>query len=307
MLINIFTAPKPFTNPHIAMIQRNAIRSWVELGPEVEVTLVGEEAGLADAARALGARHLPQVERNDQGTPLVSSIFELARGASDAPLLAYVNADILLFADFVRAARRVSKLRERFLVVGQRWDLDVASPIDFAPGWQDQVLGDLGKNGRLHPPAGSDYFIFPRSCFTRIPPLAVGRAGWDNWMIFFARWQGWEVVDATPAVRIIHQSHDYSHLPGGQPHYRLPETGENVRLAGGKRAIFHLEDASCRLAGEALQPLPNTPAHRLRSIETFPLVRLHSWALGELAFAAFHPVKAYGEWRNKLRKRPAAG
>ena len=31
-LLTLFTAPKPFTNPHIALIQRNAIRSWMALG-----------------------------------------------------------------------------------------------------------------------------------------------------------------------------------------------------------------------------------------------------------------------------------
>ena len=38
--LTIFTAPKPFTNPHIDTIQRNAIRSWVELGEAVQVVLV---------------------------------------------------------------------------------------------------------------------------------------------------------------------------------------------------------------------------------------------------------------------------
>ncbi len=30
--LTLFTAPKPFTNPHIALIQRNAFRSWQALG-----------------------------------------------------------------------------------------------------------------------------------------------------------------------------------------------------------------------------------------------------------------------------------
>ena len=71
---------------------------------------------------------------------------------------------------------------------------------------------------------------------------SFGRAGWDNWMIYAGRRSGWPVVDATASIMIIHQNHDYSHLPGGQPHYRLPETDENVRLAGGKRVIFHLRE-----------------------------------------------------------------
>src|SRR5512146_740614 len=93
--LTLFTAPKPFTNPHIALIQRNAIQSWKQLGEEIEVILVGDERGLAEAARELGVCHLPQVQRNAQGTPLVSSIFELPRRVSNSPVLAYVNADII--------------------------------------------------------------------------------------------------------------------------------------------------------------------------------------------------------------------
>ena len=32
--LTIFTAPKPFTDPHINLIQRNALRSWLALGPD---------------------------------------------------------------------------------------------------------------------------------------------------------------------------------------------------------------------------------------------------------------------------------
>ena len=102
--LTIFTAPKPFTNPHIAVIQRNALKCWKSLGPEVEVIVVGEESGLAEAAAELSVLHLPGVERNDQGTPLVSSIFALARQASQSPLLAYLNADMLALPEFVLAA-----------------------------------------------------------------------------------------------------------------------------------------------------------------------------------------------------------
>jgi len=52
--ITLFSAPKPFTNPQIATIQRNAICSWLELGKEVQVILVGEEDGLANIASEYG-------------------------------------------------------------------------------------------------------------------------------------------------------------------------------------------------------------------------------------------------------------
>jgi hypothetical protein len=53
-------------------------------------------------------------------------------------------------------------------------------------------------------------------------------------MIYKARKEGWAVIDCTPSVMIVHQNHDYSHLPGGKPHYEHPDTNENIRLAGGQ-------------------------------------------------------------------------
>jgi hypothetical protein len=306
--ITIFSAPKPFTNPHIALIQRNAIRSWLALGPlaatgdEVEVILVGEEEGLAEAASELNVLHIREVERNSYGTPLIRSIFDLARKAGKGELLAYINADILLLPDFLEASERVAALADRFLIVGQRWDLDVLTPLDFSRGWDRRLNGLVDEAGKLHPAGGSDYFVFPRDCFSNIPALAVGRAGWDNWMIYEARRRGWPVIDATADVRIIHQSHDYSHLPEGKPHYRLPETDENVRLGGGKLTIFKLADATDRLEVGNLKGVRFGWQKFWREVEIVPLVRLHSRWLAWVFFAIFHPIKAYAELRMALSK-----
>jgi hypothetical protein len=256
--LTIFTAPKPFSNPHIATIQRNAIQSWLHLGEEVDVFLVGEEDGLAETAAEFKVRHLANVARNEQGTPLVSSIFDLARQASQSPLLAYLNADILALPDFVKVARKVAVQAENFLIVGQRWDLQVENELDFNPGWEARLRADLEKRGRLHPPAGSDYFIFPRHLFTAMPAFAIGRAGWDNWMIYHARERGWHVVDATPSLKIIHQDHDYSHLPGGKPHYDLEESNHNLALAGGLLHMYYVLDTDKQLwDGRIRSPRPS--------------------------------------------------
>lgn len=300
--LTIFTAPKPFTNPHIALIQRNAICSWINLGPRVEVILIGEEPGMAEVAAEYRVKHLPDVERNANGTPLVSSMFDLARRNSTSPLLACVNADILLMPDVVDGALAAARQAERFLLVGQRWDLDVREPLDFSEGWPERLRRRAQSEGRLHRASGSDYFIYPRDCFADMPAFAIGRAGWDNWMIYGGRRSGWPVTDATDSIMIVHQNHDYSHLPGGQPHYKLPETFENVRLAGGKRAIFELRDVSHRLVNGRLRPAAFSWSKFWREVEIFPLVRLRSYALGQAFFTIFHPVKAYRELRQALRK-----
>ena len=259
-LVTLFSAPKPFTDPHIAMIQRNAIKSWTLLS-DVEVILLGEESGLSEATRELGVKHISTVERNANGTPLISSMFELTRENSESPLLCIINADMILMPDFVEAARTlysVGRLAEgvsrpqrdlrNFVLLSQRWDLDVTQPIEFNENWETHLRDEIKTQGKLHKPSGSDFFLFPGSCYQDIPDFAIGRAGWDNWMIYKARQEKWSVIDCTPSVMTVHQNHDYSHLPGGKPHYEHPDTNENIRLAGGQAAVrYTILDATHQL------------------------------------------------------------
>ena len=266
MPLTLFTSPKPFTNPHIATIQRNAIRNWLSL-EGVRVLLLGDEPGLEEVATAFDVPLLKDVQRNAWGTPLIPSLFALARRYSDSPLLAYVNADMLFLPDFVQAAAQVAAQTENFLLVGQRWDLDVTEPLDFSPAWETRLRQRVQAEGRLHPPAGSDYFVFPRQAFGEMPDFAIGRAGWDNWMIYRARTLGWPVVDGTSSILAIHQNHDYSHLPGGKPHYQLEESRLNMRFAGGERHMYTLFETSHRLVAGELRPIPPNLPRLLRRVE----------------------------------------
>ena len=268
-LLTLFSAPKPFTDPHIALIQRNAVHSWTLL-PDVEVILLGEEEGLAEAARELGVKHIPEVKRNENGTPLISSMFQLARENSHSGLLCIIKADMILLHDFVEAVRRVKSLKSNFVLLSQRWDLEVSQPIDFSAGWQSRLSFIVRRQGTLHRPAGSDFFLFPLSSFLEVPDFTIGRAGWDNWMIYKARKEGWPVIDCTPSVMIVHQNHDYSHLPGGKPHYEHPDTNENIRLAGGQANIrYTILDSTHQLVGGTLAR-PKMSAMRFqRGVELF--------------------------------------
>ena len=268
-LITLFSAPKPFTNPHIAMIQRNAIKSWTLL-PDVDVILLGEEEGLADAASELGVRHIATVERNANGVPLISSMFKLARENSNSDLLCIINADMVLMPDFVEAAKQSVKLKDKFVLLSQRWDLDVTAPLDFSGDWSHGLRSKVNGQGQLHRPAGSDFFLFPRSCYADIPTFTIGRAGWDNWMIYKARKENWAVIDCTPSVMIVHQNHDYSHLPGAKPHYDHPETNENIRLAGGQANVrYTILDATHQLVGDTLARPKMTSLRFTRKFELF--------------------------------------
>lgn len=299
-LITIFITPKGFDRDHIALIQRNAIRSWKALGDDVDILLIGDDPGVEENAKALGVRHIRDVKRNSSGTPMLDDIFRLARENSDSPLLAYVNADIILKRDFVEVSRIMLSKEKKFLLVGQRWDLDVQTALDFSDGWEAEFDKDLAARGRRHPAGGSDYFVFPREVFTSIPAFAIGRSGWDNWMFYEARVKGWKLINCSKVINIIHQDHDYAHLPNGLPHYRQAESAENVKAAGGNRTIFTLLDCNYELdETETLKKVPLNGKKLQREIEIFPLVTLKSKALGNAAFALFHPKKAYSEFRNR--------
>jgi hypothetical protein len=255
--MTIFSAPKPFTDPHINLIQRNAIQSWMGLGEGVEVLLMGHEEGMAEAAAEYGVRHLPEVACNPNGVPLINAMFRLAEEASDSPLFTFVNADILLFPEIVGIAQRVAEQEEAFALLGQRWNLDVTQPLDFSEGWPERLRREVLRRGKMHPPGGSDYFIYPREVWKETPDLVVGRAGWDNWMIYYAANQPWPAIDATKDIMIVHQSHDYAHLPNHQPHYLHEETFANMAVGGGWGNMWMLLDTNKELInGHIRKPRP---------------------------------------------------
>jgi hypothetical protein len=265
--LTIFSAPKPFTDPHIAMVQRNAIRSWLAMGPEVEVLLVGQEEGLSQAAKDLEVTLLPNVQRNEYGTPLVNSIFQLAREASHSPVLAFANTDMLFFPETVEIVNNVAASHSDFVLLGRRFDLDINAPIDFSAGWDAHLHKEISRHGRLHTMGGSDYFIFPRNLYGSIPKFAIGRAGWDNWMIYHAISRNWLAVDATPSLPVVHQNHDYAHLTDAPTHQRVPETFSNAELGGGMRNMYMLLDLQYRLVNGKVRRAPWSLPRALRGIE----------------------------------------
>jgi hypothetical protein len=243
------------------------VQSWLHLGQEVEVLLYGREVGIAEVAAEFGVKHIPDVACTETGAPYINSMFDITRQFSDSPLLCIVNADILFLPDIILASKQLLNLTDRFLALGQRWDLDVTEPLDFADNWEERLSLRTKKYGQLHLPLGSDYFIFPRNCFQETPGFAIGRSGWDNWMIYHAMQQNLAAVDVTPSVMIVHQNHDYSHLPGNKPPYHMEESNRNRELAGGKSHLYLILDMKQQLVNGQIRKPPLSLARAIRYVE----------------------------------------
>jgi hypothetical protein len=268
-VLTLFSIPKPF-HGHIEIIQQNAIKSWTLMRPRPEIVLFGDEKGTAETARLFGTRHVPQVARNEYGTPLVNDLFDQAQRTAAHNVLCYVNADIILMSDFLQTVSRVIDWRNPVLMVGRRWDMEMAESLDFSTGWENAMRSRLDSSGVLHAATGIDYFVFPRGMWRDIPPFAIGRTTWDNWLIYRARAIRVPVVDVTKALVAVHQDHNYLHVSSKAGDvWKGPEAKQNLELAGGWKHAFTLDDATHLLANGRPR-LAISSKHLLRRVRTLP-------------------------------------
>ncbi|PIQ86858.1 MAG: hypothetical protein COV74_03235 [Candidatus Omnitrophica bacterium CG11_big_fil_rev_8_21_14_0_20_45_26] len=280
-MISIFTLPKPFSGIY-DHIQKNAIESWKQLNPNAEIILFGDETGTEQAAKEFGFRHVSALERNQYGTPLVNFIFNQAQKLARYDIVCYINTDIILTEGFETLLARVSF--SHFLIIGQRWNLDVTERINFKNhDWQSDLKKRVQETGELCDETGIDYFLFKKGLFNQMPRFAIGRTKYDNWLIYQARLSHAEVIDATKSFFIVHQNHGYpNHILAknrlSQDIWVGPEVEENLRLAGDMDHCFSLSDAQWILRNEQLQRKRLSLLRLLRNLDVEIILRENgSW------------------------------
>ena len=281
-MITFLTTAKPFVDAS-RIHQMNAIRSWKALHPDVEVLLFGDGEGYSAAARELGVIHIPGVETSETGVPRVDRMVAIAAERGRHELRAYVNCDVILMEDLLRAAARIR--RERFLMVARRWNLDVDREIDFSDaGWPTKLRTEVARRGELFTVWGIDFLLYRGDVWGDLPPMVVGRAGYDNWLVYRCRANRVPVVDASTVVTAVHQNHDYGHLHAGRDEtFHGPEAQRNAEMAGGSRHLWLISDADWRLGARRLERNWCAGDSR-RCAEVFQILRAESpWAGTEAA------------------------
>lgn len=184
----IFTATKPFEG-HAGEIQNRSLSNWRDVFWGMDT-----------------------IEFNGPLVPF-DEMVKIVEGDTDASWLMYANADILFDKWQVRhlydswAGELPRVLDSDFLLTGQRID--------------------ILENGsrRLHRPSGMDYFVFRRGMFHDLHRTLMGRAYCDNALVSHCLGHDIHVIDASFALRVEHQFHDYGHVTGGR---RQVWTGEEA-------------------------------------------------------------------------------
>lgn len=257
--LTIFTIPKSFEGD-TATQQENAIKSWLELKPKPEILLLGDDSGVARIAKKYRLRHIPQIARNKNGTPLIDDLFAKAQKEASYDLMCYVNADIILLSNFIPKITQLSF--PQMLVIGQRCDIDFKTPIRLTnKQWRKQLYTYAKKSGTWNT-LGMDYFIFKKGFYKKIPPFAIGRGSWDTWLVKDALARNAVLIDATPSILALHQNHDYSHAVDPDV-WRSLEGKRNTKLAkfeDGHLPCFYDARLILTKKGE-LKPAWKSPPH----------------------------------------------
>jgi hypothetical protein len=271
-MLTIFSLPKAFAG-HIGVIQRNAIMTWARLEPQPAIVLLGKDEGTAEMAQAVGARHIADVATNARGTPLLSDVLRRAREISQTPLTCLVNCDIILLQEFLDGVTKVARELPRFLAVAQRLNIKVSEPLDFTTTGERKFRCEVLRAGLPGSHTAIDVFVFPSDVYREVPPLVLGRAWFDQWLIKEARHQGVAVVDISRCAQAIHQDHDYGHIANGQRGaYWGEEALGNLAIYGGVPHAYTLLSATHELC-------QNGTIRKVHLRETYFAVKQAMWNL----------------------------
>ena len=267
-MITIFTNPRPFRGI-FDKIQQDAIKSWIAFCPGCQIILFeDEEKTTREVASRYGLDYVGNARCNEFGTPLIDDVINIARKMAKFKTLAYVNTDIILLKDFVSTIEevRATLKKNEFFIAGRRYNLDIEGNIDLKdPNFEEKILAEVSKRGKLYSFASMDYWVFPRDLDFNIPPFVIGRPGIDGWLVYKSRMMNIPVIDMTSTIIIVHQNHNYPHA---KKDFFEIEKQRNLTLAGGFKNMITLREADWVYVNHKLQR-PMFPRNILSQLTLF--------------------------------------
>ncbi len=236
-MISLFTTTKDFEGEYIT-IQKNALCNWRSISDEIQIIIIGASNGAKEAANAIKAEYIEDVETSILGTPTIPGLFKTAEKYAHYNILCYVNADILFPDNFSDIINILSNQMGKIMAVGHRWDLKIHGLIDFDNFIERKKFWNNAKaKSHKHACTGIDYFIFKKGTLRNLPPLIIGRFGWDNWLLWKTRRMRIPLIDLSDNLFAIHQSHSYkgNNFNSALDILQSDEGKLNEKLTKGKR------------------------------------------------------------------------
>lgn len=204
-MITIFTICAPFKEK--GLIQRNAIKSWLNLKPKPEIFIMGgKEEGVKEIAEEYGLKVL-ECEVNEDNVPLTNSLFQTAQKHATNDICCFINSDILLYQNFITGIELIKQQElKEYVAVGVRHDVDVNYEV--TPEMLENFY-TIASKGKQHGYGATDYFIFPKNLdWSHMPPFDSVRIAWDTWICINTKKRKIPLIDCSNVIQIIHQNHE---------------------------------------------------------------------------------------------------
>jgi len=235
--ITIFTTMKPF-HGEFALIQRNAVRSWLTLEPTPEILVFGNDDGVHGVCTEFEIRHIPDIRTAPSGAPYVDDLFAKACELASNHILCYVNADVILLSEFIQAVDTVYSQLGQAIVVCAPVNIKVTFEIDTAdPTWEGHIRKEMRQELRAPTPVGADIFLFPRHFNWNLSGMVVGRCGWDNAALWRACTAPSPAVDVSAALAAVHQDHQFTVHPSAKPAIRADDSSIQNKLQANRHVV----------------------------------------------------------------------
>jgi len=257
-LLTLYTWPKSFADDHIARIQRNAARSWLQLDPKPVILVFGDEPGVSEYCQEFGLTRVPDTMEVIDGTVRIRDMAVKAEALSDTPLYCFINADIILTSSLMKALPVISAAFTRFLLGASPWNMDIKEDLKFEPGWEEALEQRGRAQNDLRARASSDFLLYPKGFLAAAPELIIGRPYIDNGLMWYTRKRGDALIDGTPGIFSVHQDHHYKHF--GEKADRKSETPGallNIRALGGRGRLYTWANATDHYTKTGLRPYWN--------------------------------------------------
>jgi len=226
--------------------------------------------------------------------PQMNCIFGYTAPLVTTEVVAYLNADIVIFDEFTDVIQRVYRRgRLDAIMVGQRTDVPWTNStyLDFTTASaRAQLRTRVQEEGALYPDKGVEYIVFRKSLLSRLefPPLLLGIDVWDSWWLSECIIQkDLFVIDVTKIVTVMHQ--------GNKAHKAKPRFGAlyNEELAkkkfGVRYRIGRITYAPWYLDGSSAA---NSSLHRNTSIPVEVMIYRQAARVGNSYVLAVMTVNA---------------
>ena len=223
-MLTIFTHPKAFRG-RTAIIQRNALCSWLLLHPDVQIILFGDAVGAQEVAWELGLHYEQFPELTACGAIRLDYMLATVLRHARHDVLCYLPCDTLLLPEFCSAFNRVEALYREFVMVGRSHtlDFDAWDGLDSQTGLKPRCERLAASTSR----AELGYLVFSRGCFqSGIAALSSDTPAAMNWLLRKAIAEKLAVVDASQMAVAVQQRE------GAQGEERIPRTTPSIERFG---------------------------------------------------------------------------